>query len=224
MHGGTCFCGVWSQYCIIYRFEQIFCALHNWVPCFWRWWSFCPAYWCRVVSNLKLMVLYSNTKDNFLTSLPATKFCRDCHIISQNSSSCLLKFMLFYWSSLEKAHICVVYRLNGSSGACETYGNCCLSQREDFTLKDVEVLQSASLIWACYNLQQCKSSEDGNCRFSIYWNYFNPKLLCQSLPRSVSGFFLSFILLAVSSDSQAALLTFLPTASVVPSSWGTAQL
>jgi hypothetical protein len=36
--------------------------------------------------------------------------------------------------------------LNGSSGACETYGNCCLAQTEDFTLKDVEVLQSASLI------------------------------------------------------------------------------
>ncbi|CAK9197463.1 unnamed protein product [Sphagnum troendelagicum] len=29
--------------------------------------------------------------------------------------------------------------LNGSSGACETYGNCSLSQREDFTLKDVEL-------------------------------------------------------------------------------------
>jgi len=29
--------------------------------------------------------------------------------------------------------------LNGSSGACETYGNCCLAQTEDFTLKDVEL-------------------------------------------------------------------------------------
>jgi hypothetical protein len=95
MHGGTCFCGVWSQYCIIYRFEQIFCALYIRVPCVWRWWSFCLAYWCRVVSNLKLMVLYSKTKDNFLTSLPATKFCRDCHIISQKSSSCLLKSIQF---------------------------------------------------------------------------------------------------------------------------------
>jgi hypothetical protein len=32
-----------------------------------------------------------------------------------------------------------MYRLNGSSGASETYGNCCLAQTEDFTLKDVEL-------------------------------------------------------------------------------------
>ncbi|KAH9575691.1 hypothetical protein CY35_01G123800 [Sphagnum magellanicum] len=29
--------------------------------------------------------------------------------------------------------------LNGSSGACETYGNCCLAQTEEFILKDVEL-------------------------------------------------------------------------------------
>ncbi len=141
--GGTCFCGVWNQYCIIYRLEQIFCALHDWVPCIWRWWSFCPAHWCRVVSNLKLMVLYSNTTfANFTSSHHVL------HGLSHNVSTLQvagLSLCYFIDQVLEGSH-CFMYRLNGSSGACETYGNCCLAQTEDFTLKDVEVLQSAPLI------------------------------------------------------------------------------
>jgi hypothetical protein len=187
MHGGTCFCGVWSQYCIIYRFEQIFCALHNWVPCFWRWWSFCPAYWCRVVSNLKLMVLYSNTKDNLLTLLPATTFCRDCHIMSQNSSSFWLKFVLFYWSSLENAHVVSCTGWMDQVGLVRHMATAALLKQKT----------SPSRMWRYFNLppwfkplitySNVNPVEMTTACFPSIEIIFNPKLLCQSLPRSGSG-------------------------------------